>query len=397
MNPKRRPKSVVELLRERGTLAGRNGTASRPNSEPHTEEYPGDHILGNLPAGAVEDGWEQPVPLSVAPVVEEFPVEVFPQLLARFAAEAAAAVGCPVDYLTVPMLAVAGGAIGASKALAVKRGYVQRALLYAAVVGPPGDGKTPALSLVAGPIHEAQQKARALYEQELQVYEAAARRALMFKEARALPARGEAVHAIMTGSYDLMLLLVALLDLHAAPCRRLRIATLCYNRRNAVEMLGLLETKKIGALTWLASDFFRGHNKELDEWFRGELAAYPGSRIAAARNHCKIVCFEWHSVRRKTREPAAPSKGERVFRLTECHSELLAFHVKVKVAANETFEAWRERDHDDLVLAVAMAAWLAEHNGQDPGPTVIREETHGLALREDCGWKRRGWFGTGRW
>ena len=81
-----------------------------------------------------------------------------------------------MDYLALPMLAIAGGAIGASKALAIKRGYVQRALLYAAVVGPPGDGKTPALSQVAGPVHEAQQKARTLYEQEIAVYEADCRR-----------------------------------------------------------------------------------------------------------------------------------------------------------------------------------------------------------------------------
>ena len=29
-------------------------------------------------------------------------------------------------------------------------------------------------------------------------------------------------------------------------------------------------------------------------------------------------------------------------------------------SGNETFESWRERDHDDLVLAVALAAWLGE-------------------------------------
>jgi len=48
--------------------------------------------------------------------------------------------------------------------------------------------------------------------------------------------------------------------------------------------------------------------------------------------------------------------------------ELLNFRVKVTLAANETFEAWRERDHDDLVLALAIAAWLAEQEG---GPLII--------------------------
>jgi hypothetical protein len=43
--------------------------------------------------------------------------------------------------------------------------------------------------------------------------------------------------------------------------------------------------------------------------------------------------------------------------------ELLAFKVKVTINANETFEAWRQRDHDDLVLATAIAAWVGEREG----------------------------------
>jgi hypothetical protein len=39
--------------------------------------------------------------------------------------------------------------------------------------------------------------------------------------------------------------------------------------------------------------------------------------------------------------------------------ELAAFRVKITVAGNEQFAAWRERDHDDLVLAVALALWVA--------------------------------------
>lgn len=40
--------------------------------------------------------------------------------------------------------------------------------------------------------------------------------------------------------------------------------------------------------------------------------------------------------------------------------ELETFRVKVNIfTRNEAFEAWRERDHDDLVLALAMACWIA--------------------------------------
>jgi hypothetical protein len=38
--------------------------------------------------------------------------------------------------------------------------------------------------------------------------------------------------------------------------------------------------------------------------------------------------------------------------------ELGLFRVKVTASANETFEAWRERDHDDLVLALALALYV---------------------------------------
>jgi hypothetical protein len=47
--------------------------------------------------------------------------------------------------------------------------------------------------------------------------------------------------------------------------------------------------------------------------------------------------------------------------------ELLKFKVKINVAtANESFEAWRERDHDDLVLATCLALWLAEQEQNQP-------------------------------
>jgi hypothetical protein len=40
--------------------------------------------------------------------------------------------------------------------------------------------------------------------------------------------------------------------------------------------------------------------------------------------------------------------------------ELQNFQVKITAAANETFGVWRDGQHDDLVLAVALACWWAE-------------------------------------
>jgi hypothetical protein len=42
-------------------------------------------------------------------------------------------------------------------------------------------------------------------------------------------------------------------------------------------------------------------------------------------------------------------------------NELLNFKVKINIATgHDSYEAWREGDHDDLVLAVAMACWAGE-------------------------------------
>lgn len=40
--------------------------------------------------------------------------------------------------------------------------------------------------------------------------------------------------------------------------------------------------------------------------------------------------------------------------------ELQNFKMKITLAGNDTYEAWRESDHDDLVLAAAMACWFGE-------------------------------------
>jgi hypothetical protein len=52
--------------------------------------------------------------------------------------------------------------------------------------------------------------------------------------------------------------------------------------------------------------------------------------------------------------------------------ELENYRIKVTTARNETFESWREGPHDDLVLAVAMAAWLGEQ--ALPAPDDLQEE-----------------------
>src|SRR5262249_30101062 len=105
-----------------------------------------------------------------------------------------------------------------------------------------------------------------------------------------LPGPGEALHAIMTGRYDLTDLLdVILTQLRAVA--HLRIATLSFNSRNVDRMRAWTETGPVKRMTMLCSRFFVEHNPQLFD--QALEALVPPHRLAASRNHCKVVCFHF--------------------------------------------------------------------------------------------------------
>lgn len=44
-------------------------------------------------------------------------------------------------------------------------------------------------------------------------------------------------------------------------------------------------------------------------------------------------------------------------------NELLNFRVKISASGHDSYEAWREAAHDDLVLATALCSWVAARGG----------------------------------
>jgi hypothetical protein len=139
------------------------------------------------------------------------------------------------------------------------------------------------------------------------VEKASARRAALLGQAAAalavLPGPGQTLHALMTGRYDLMHLIAALVT-HLGGAEALRIATLSYNGRNLAEMVALLDSGAVQSLTLLCSAFFRDHNHELWE---GTLADFRGrgQRAAAARSHAKVVTLAAADGRRLSLEGSA--------------------------------------------------------------------------------------------
>jgi hypothetical protein len=124
--------------------------------------------------------------------------------------------------------------------------------------------------------------------------ESSSRRLAALREARdvlkVLPGRGESLSCIQTGRYDLTDVLDALFDRLGAAVH-LRIATLSFNARNVQRMAAWTEAGTVQRLTLLCSAFFQDHSPELFEEARQALCA--PHRMAASRNHCKVVCFHF--------------------------------------------------------------------------------------------------------
>lgn len=52
--------------------------------------------------------------------------------------------------------------------------------------------------------------------------------------------------------------------------------------------------------------------------------------------------------------------------ITQLEQELLNFKAKISATGHDTYDAWRESIHDDLVLATALAVWWGEKRAEGP-------------------------------
>lgn len=124
-----------------------------------------------------EDNDQEPIPLPKNKVFP-FPVEVLPYALQKVLTACANSIVCPVDYLALPLLSAAGVAIGNSRAIEIKMGWIEGPRIFTAVVAKPGSRKSPANRIILMPIYKMQaemadeyEQRRNEYEKELNIYE----------------------------------------------------------------------------------------------------------------------------------------------------------------------------------------------------------------------------------
>lgn len=101
---------------------------------------------------------------------EPFPFEVLPSPVSEFIRDAAKAIGCDPSFIALPLLTVLATAIGNSRRLEVKKGWLVPAILWTAIVGESGSSKTPAFRAAMKALKKRQEIAMEKFEAEWKLY-----------------------------------------------------------------------------------------------------------------------------------------------------------------------------------------------------------------------------------
>ena len=105
------------------------------------------------------------------PSAPEFPVDAMPAGCRMVIREASEAIGCPAEFVALPMLAVLATAIGNSRVLELKPGWEEKAVVFATVIGDPAAKKSPGAKVATKPAKQLQVELRNVYQAKREDYE----------------------------------------------------------------------------------------------------------------------------------------------------------------------------------------------------------------------------------
>jgi DNA polymerase I-like protein with 3'-5' exonuclease and polymerase domains len=102
-----------------------------------------------------------------------FPTETLPEPLASFVAQGAAALGCDPAYIALPALTVVASLIGNTRAIRLKRDWVEPCVIWSGIVGDSGTLKSPGMKKASGCLFRLQKQLIHQFKQDLQVFQRA--------------------------------------------------------------------------------------------------------------------------------------------------------------------------------------------------------------------------------
>lgn len=143
-----------------------------------------------------------------------------------------------------------------------------------------------------------------------------------------LPEPEESIHCVIRGTFHAWDFVPAVLKL-AQPARikRLDIATLSFSNSNAEELISLMDSGQIAAVTFICSGYYSRMNAVLFEDVQTQIQS-RGGRVNALPSHAKVTCLELTDGRHITIEGSANLRSCR--NIEQCvltnDQKLLLFH-----------------------------------------------------------------------
>ncbi len=119
-----------------------------------------------------------PGPQPAGPAAEAyrpFPVEVLPDAVGRFVAEAARVLGCDAAQVALPALAVTASLVGNSRTVRLREGWEEPCVVWSAVVGERGALRSSARARVLAPLFVSQKGLLLEHRRDLADYRRAVR------------------------------------------------------------------------------------------------------------------------------------------------------------------------------------------------------------------------------
>jgi len=100
-----------------------------------------------------------------------FPLDALPQPIRTYVRKASSAMGVDSSYITTALLAALAGAIGNSRLILLKKGWVEPSVLWGVLVGDSGTMKSPAIDAATKHVRQRQATAIEIYRKAMEEYE----------------------------------------------------------------------------------------------------------------------------------------------------------------------------------------------------------------------------------
>ena len=100
-----------------------------------------------------------------------FPLEIYPKAVQNYIIECSQTLDSSIDYMGCSLLWLISLSIGNSMVVEVKRGWIENGVVWVAIVGKAGIGKTPSISNVIFPLEKINNREISNYIKEYEKYE----------------------------------------------------------------------------------------------------------------------------------------------------------------------------------------------------------------------------------